>query len=71
GRWLCSLSGCSARPVDAAADRAALGSGGLDLPANRALAVPFVLVVVSLLDRTSHRRVQDDPLAKPHLQAVI
>jgi len=61
----------AARPVDAAADRAALGSGGLDLPANRALAVPFVLVVVSLLDRTSHRRVQDDPLAKPHLQAVI
>ncbi len=61
----------AARPVDAAADRAALGSGGLDLPANRALAVPFVLVVVSLLDRTSRRRIQDDPLAKPHLQAVF
>lgn len=47
----------AAAQVGAESARAAVGSGPLEVPANRALAVPFVLVVLARLDSPARKRV--------------
>lgn len=54
----------------AAAEQAALGNGKTDLPGNRALVVPSVLVVASLLNDSRRKRVHDDSPGSTHAQAV-
>ena len=55
-----SHSVSTATEIDATAEQAALSDGLKDLPVNRALLVPSVLVVVSLLNRAARRHAQDD-----------
>jgi len=65
-----SATATSAAAVDAAAGQAAVGDG-MDVPVNRALLMPFVLVAASALNDPRQRRTQDDSPDSAHTQAVL
>lgn len=61
----------AAAEVDAAAEHAAVGDGRVDLPVNRALLMPFVLVAACALNAPRRRRTQDDSPGSARAQAVL
>lgn len=57
---LAAPAGSATAEVGVTAERAAVNDAPLELPANRALVVPSVLIVASLLNRAARREAQDD-----------
>lgn len=61
----------AAAEVNVTAEQAAVGDGMVDLPVNRALLMPFVLVAASALNDPRRRRAQDDSPGRAQTQAVL